>query len=198
MKSAWHDEFKVVLMGPLGAGKSYLLGAWIKQKFPDDCEMTEVPVCTSRLVSAAGREVRLNVWDTANMEKFKSLTETYSRNAAAILVVYDSSNPDSLQQAQTIFLHEQDRKAKETLLYFVANKIDEALPELLADGKTFAEANHGIFYEVSAMMNVNVLQLFDDVIESVDRIGFCERVPGHKSTTRLEPVMEEYVSPCCL
>lgn len=192
----WTDEFKVVLMGPPGAGKTYLLTTWITQQFPDDCEFDTIPACVSRFLSIHGRDIRLNIWDTASMEKFKSLTKTFSRNAAAILVVYDASDENSLEQAKIIFTEEQGKKLRESLLYLIANKADVALPELISEGKKYAESRNSQFYEVSGPENV--LLLFNNVIDSVVKIGLCEQVPSQEVTVRLEPPAEEYVSPCCL
>lgn len=41
--------------------------------------------------------LQLALWDTAGVEKFKTMTRNYYRNTHAALLVYDVNNPASLQ-----------------------------------------------------------------------------------------------------
>ena len=39
--------------------------------------------------------VKLQIWDTAGEEKYRSLTPMYYKNADAVFLVYDSSSKDT-------------------------------------------------------------------------------------------------------
>ena len=43
----------------------------------------------SKIVRAGNETVRVQVWDTAGQEKFRSLIPTYLKQADAIIAVYD-------------------------------------------------------------------------------------------------------------
>ncbi len=45
--------------------------------------------------------VKLQIWDTAGEEKFRCVAPMYYKNAAAVLLVYDSTNRESFKALDT-------------------------------------------------------------------------------------------------
>jgi GTPase SAR1 family protein len=43
------------------------------------------------------RKVRIQVWDTAGQERFRNITKTFFKKADGLLLVYDCTNPDTLE-----------------------------------------------------------------------------------------------------
>ncbi|XP_057770855.1 uncharacterized protein LOC130990646 [Salvia miltiorrhiza] len=43
----------------------------------------------ARMVTIDGRPIKLQIWDTAGQESFRSITRSYYRGAAGALLVYD-------------------------------------------------------------------------------------------------------------
>lgn len=43
----------------------------------------------SKVIELDGQTVKVQIWDTAGQEKYKSLAPMYYRGAAAAIVVYD-------------------------------------------------------------------------------------------------------------
>ncbi len=56
----------------------------------------------SKLVSLDGSDVtiKLQIWDTAGQEKYRSVTPIYYRDAAAAICVFDVTNKLSLEAAE--------------------------------------------------------------------------------------------------
>ena len=44
-----------------------------------------------------GRNVKVQIWDTACQERFRPITQTYYRGAMGIIVLYDSSSKESFE-----------------------------------------------------------------------------------------------------
>ena len=44
--------------------------------------------------------VKFEIWDTAGQERYRSLAPMYYRGAAAAIIVYDITNPDSFAGAK--------------------------------------------------------------------------------------------------
>ena len=42
-------------------------------------------------------EIKLNIWDTAGQDKFRSITKSYFQNADAAIIVYDVTFKDSFE-----------------------------------------------------------------------------------------------------
>ncbi|KIH48184.1 Ras family protein, partial [Ancylostoma duodenale] len=43
----------------------------------------------ARMVTIDGKQIKLQIWDTAGQESFRSITRSYYRGAAGALLVYD-------------------------------------------------------------------------------------------------------------
>ena len=43
----------------------------------------------ARMITIDGRQIKLQIWDTAGQESFRSITRSYYRGAAGALLVYD-------------------------------------------------------------------------------------------------------------
>lgn len=43
----------------------------------------------ARMITIDGKQIKLQIWDTAGQESFRSITRSYYRGAAGALLVYD-------------------------------------------------------------------------------------------------------------
>ena len=43
----------------------------------------------ARMINIDGKQIKLQIWDTAGQESFRSITRSYYRGAAGALLVYD-------------------------------------------------------------------------------------------------------------
>jgi Ras-related protein Rab-2A len=62
---------------------------FIENRFNDRHEITIGVEFGSRNLDLDGTTVKLQIWDTAGQEDFKSITRAYYRSSAGALVVYD-------------------------------------------------------------------------------------------------------------
>jgi Ras-related protein Rab-1A len=91
--------FKVVLVGNSSVGKSSIV-----VRFSDD-EFSEVFLATIgvdfrfKSFPLEGSTVKLQIWDTAGHERFRTITSSYYRGAHAIMVVFDITDPQSFEDA---------------------------------------------------------------------------------------------------
>ena len=51
-------------------------------------------------LSGDDAEIKLNLWDTAGLEKFKSLTRMYYSDSEAAIIVYDTTYRESFESAK--------------------------------------------------------------------------------------------------
>ena len=92
------------------------------------------------------------IWDTAGQEKYDSLTEMYFKNASAILVVYDVSDPLSYTKAQN-WINKLNGWYN---LYLVGNKCDLWPKVTSMESDQYALAQGIQSFEVSAKENTGV------------------------------------------
>ena len=96
------ESYKVILVGDTNVGKTSLVSMYAKATFNETQETTIGPQFTARFVEVpeTGQRIKLQIWDTAGQEKYRSVTPIYYRDAAAAICVYDVTNKASVEQAE--------------------------------------------------------------------------------------------------
>lgn len=121
---------KVVLLGPSGAGKSCLLHRFVKQEWRVLSSQTIGVEFASKIVKVGSgptrRRIKLQLWDTAGTERFRSVSRSYYRGAAGAILVYDVASLASFHALPT-FLSDARALASPNLTVILAgNKSDLA------------------------------------------------------------------------
>ncbi|EMC98823.1 hypothetical protein BAUCODRAFT_572986 [Baudoinia panamericana UAMH 10762] len=132
MASMYDYLAKIILLGPSGCGKSCLLHRFVKNEWRVLTSQTIGVEFASKIVKIGtqGRRkrVKLQLWDTAGTERFRSVSRSYYRGAAGAILVYDVTSQQSFAQLQT-FLNDARALASPLLtVVLVGNKVDLAEP----------------------------------------------------------------------
>ena len=188
---------KVVFLGQSGVGKTSLVSCFCFGGNRDDGPMETVGIdYFSKAVSVGGDTVKLQIWDTAGQEKYKSIVPAYIRVAAIAFVVYDVTDKSSYEYARECYENVKSLNGESTLVVLVANKIDLVGAEDDEEARKFAEANHCLFFRTSAKTGEGVTKMFQESAEYA--VPF---VQGNNKTTELEVVVtkpqEKPQSSCC-
>ena len=139
------------------------------------------------------KDVRLQVWDTAGEERFRSLTHMYYRDAVAIILSFSLADAKSFESLET-WLDEIEEKVQlgNFLKILVGTKSDlENQREVsIAQASKFADDNGWVFMETSAKANTNVHQLFTQIASQLYTIevsgGFQARKTQKGDTKKLK------------
>lgn len=93
---------KVVILGDSGVGKTSILFRYIFDRFDQSNLPTLGASFKSKMITLPSEndQIKLNLWDTAGQEKFKSLTRMYYQDAEAALIVYDTTFRESFESAK--------------------------------------------------------------------------------------------------
>merc|ERR1719300_1338055 len=162
-------EFKVVLLGDAAVGKSSLVERLQNNEFSEEKPSTIGAYFCIKKMTVAGKEVSLNIWDTAGQEKFKSLAPMYYRGAAACLILYDVTNRDSFENAKNWVKELNDKNKDCKVKILIGNKND-------LDGKEINEEDVKEFveetgcentFEVSAKTGDRVEEVFEYLAKEV-------------------------------
>jgi len=154
--------FKLLLIGDSGVGKSCLL-----LRFADDT-YTESYISTIgvdfkiRTIELDGKTIKLQIWDTASQERFRTITSSYYRGAHGIIIVYDVTDQETFNNVKQ-WLQEIDRYACESVnKLLVGNKCDLTAKKVVdfTTAKEFADSLGIPFLETSAKNATNVEQAF--------------------------------------
>ncbi|EST05991.1 Small GTPase superfamily [Kalmanozyma brasiliensis GHG001] len=157
-------QFKLVLLGESAVGKSSLVLRFVKDQFDDYRESTIGAAFLTQTVSLdAQTTVKFEIWDTAGQERYKSLAPMYYRNANCAVVVYDITQPSSLDKAKA-WIRELQRQADPNIIIALAgNKADLASTRRAIsteEAEKYAQEEGLLFLETSAKDSSNVSELF--------------------------------------
>ena len=82
--------FKYIIVGESCVGKSCLLLQFIDGRFKDAHDLTIGVDFGSKCIKLDdGTNVKVQIWDTAGQESFRSITRSYYRGSICALLVYD-------------------------------------------------------------------------------------------------------------
>lgn len=91
-------SLKLVVIGESGVGKSNLLLWFRENRFDEELMPTVGLDFSSEDFNIKDKKVKVQIWDTAGQEKYRSTAKTYYRLANTILLVYDVTNRSSFEK----------------------------------------------------------------------------------------------------
>jgi Ras-related protein Rab-5C len=163
------NRHKIVLIGPSSAGKTSIVHRYAKGNFFEGVQQPTIgSAFYARDVETPTGRVSLNIWDTAGMDRYKSLVPRYSKGASAAIIVFDIMENESYNDAKTLLVDVPNSCDTQLVLFFVANKIDRGCAIDVQEAREFAESNHATFMETSAQTGQNVQELFEQI---ANRLG---------------------------
>mmetsp|Transcript_16274 Transcript_16274/g.31552 ORF Transcript_16274/g.31552 Transcript_16274/m.31552 type:complete len:215 (+) Transcript_16274:616-1260(+) len=154
--------FKYIIIGDTGVGKSCLLLQFTDKRFQPVHDLTIGVEFGARMITIDNRQIKLQIWDTAGQESFRSITRSYYRGAAGALLVYDITRRETFNHL-TRWLEEARQNANSNMvILLVGNKLDLEHRRAVSyeEGAKFAEENGLIFLEASAKTAKNVEEAF--------------------------------------
>ncbi|KAJ6246985.1 ras-related protein rabd2a-like [Anaeramoeba flamelloides] len=116
--------FLILLIGDDSVGKSGLLNRFADNTFNENFPSTIGVDFKTKTVRLDGRNAKLQIWDTAGHERFRSITNSYYRGAHGIFIVYDTTNLNSFNNIK-IWLEGIDQNASDSVVkVLVGSKCD--------------------------------------------------------------------------
>ena len=97
---------KVTLLGDSGVGKSSIIARYVSGVFVKDLISTSGTNYSYKICEDKGKKVRLNIWDTAGQEKYRSLGKNFYKDSYIIILVYDITQKASFQSIKEIWYPE--------------------------------------------------------------------------------------------
>ena len=77
-----------------------------------------------KTINVDDKKLKLQIWDTAWQERFKTITSTYYKGAHGVIIVYDITDKDSFRSVEN-WIAELDKHASENVnKMLVGNKCD--------------------------------------------------------------------------
>ena len=154
--------FKYIIIGETGVGKSCLLLQFTDKRFQPVHELTIGVEFGARLVTVDEKPLKLQIWDTAGQEAFRSITRSYYRGAAGALLVYDITWRETINKIGMWLKEARNNGNEEMVVMLIGNKndLEHRRQVTRMEGERLAQEHGLLFAETSAKTAENVDHVF--------------------------------------
>ena len=155
-------EVKAILIGGHYVGKTSLINVTIGIQFDSDIKPTITSSYVEKKFEIKQKKYLVKLWDTAGMEKFRTLNKLFYKDSQIVIIVYDITRKESFEELN-FWTNEIKKELGEDLILGVAgNKIDlvdlEQVEESIA--RDYANNINANFNLVSAKENPRIFISF--------------------------------------
>ena len=183
--------YKYVVIGEAGVGKTSLVRQFIYNEYHDNYNTTIGVDFSCKHLLIEDKKIRVQIWDTAGQEAFRSIIQSYYKNTVGVIIVIDSWKKEEIKNIEywrKEYFKKQHDEIPNTNIFFmvVVNKIDTFKGEqnynMIND---YCNDNNIMFYGTSAKTGSNVNECFKQFTsyiyqETKDRPG---KLAGIKNNT---------------
>ena len=164
------NVMKIVIIGDPGVGKSNIISQFSRGEFKLGEKPTIGVEFVKRKLEIEGKEIELQVWDTAGQEKFGKVSSPFYRAAVGAIIVFDLTRPETLDH-----FHKWKRELYESAddsisLIIMGNKCDlKNLRSVRKDDIDYIiEEGEGLKYsEVSALTGEGIEAGFKLLVKDI-------------------------------
>ena len=153
---------KYIIIGDSAVGKSNLLLRYIDNKFNENHVLTLGVEFAAKNIQIEEQIFRMQIWDTAGQENFRSITRSFYKNSACVIIVYDITSRETFTNVKTWIKDCMQTCSKNVFMVLVGNKVDDETNRQVStnEGETFAKEHGMTFFESSAKTGKNVEEIF--------------------------------------
>ncbi|KDQ59213.1 hypothetical protein JAAARDRAFT_715717 [Jaapia argillacea MUCL 33604] len=175
-------EFKAVVLGAGGVGKSALTVRFVQDVFVETYDPT-IEEQYRRAMEVDGQLYSLEVLDTAGAEQFTALNEVYIKSGHGFILVFSLTQETSLREVEN--LRQQIYRVKgansNIPIVVVGTKMDLTNEREVHRSTTQQLATRWElpFYETSAKRNWHISEVFEDLVRQMR-----DRYPSHSATRK--------------
>ena len=120
--SQYSFGYKIIILGKTSVGKSSILNRFIKGTFSEISITTINDFYLDKEIEVRGTPMKLEIWDTAGQEKFRSLVRNYYNGSKAAILVYDITDRDSFNEVVIYWYNEVKTNMQNISKYFFIEK----------------------------------------------------------------------------
>merc|ERR1719242_393802 len=131
--------FKFIIIGDEAVGKTCLLLQFTDKRYRTTHQVTVGVEFGTRTVDIAGKLIKLQCWDTAGQDRFRSIVRSYYRGAAGALLVYDITRRDSFEHVSQWLTEARANADPDLVITLVGNKCDR-----VAERQVSYEEGHAV------------------------------------------------------
>ena len=141
-------EYKIILLGDFGVGKSSL----------NNIKMIQMD---------ENLKIKLNIWDTAGQERNGNIFKQYYIDTFGALIVFDLTNKNSFNNLKKWINELKENSPKDIVYCFVGNKSDLVDERIVVYEEIKDFVQDDLYYEVSSKNGNNVSLSFEQLVYKI-------------------------------
>ncbi|KAL7075578.1 hypothetical protein ACQ4LE_005225 [Meloidogyne hapla] len=208
--------FKIVVVGDHNVGKSCILLRFAENAFRADHISTLGVDFKLKTIKLGRDKIRLELWDTAGMERYRTIYNSYYHSAHGVVCVFDITSEKSFENLENYWLTQvKEHAPQNAVLLLVGNKADmEPERKIEFDRAERLAKRLGVsLFEVSAKTGINCEDAFvelatvmrDRLLASAansdsddsDRLSTAFHIDGAISHEKMSSRLIGVVPSCC-
>lgn len=196
-----HDYlFKFLIIGDSNVGKSCLLMRFADDNFTDTYISTIGIDFSVRTIEHKKQVIKLQIWDCAGQERFRSIVASYYKGAHGVILAYSVADRNSFDNIKNWYA-DCKRYCNDNVNFIIVGTkkdLDKNRKVLYSEGEELAQ-NLGVkFMETSAKLNINVDKIFDELANStVDMFVSTKVIEQIKPTKPTKLTPKNINKECC-
>ena len=203
MRPSYDLQFKLIILGDSGVGKTCLLMRFTEEKFTPSHITTIGIDFKTKTLNLNGKAVKLQICDTAGQEKFRTITQTYYKGAMGIILTFDCSDEKSFGNIKSWMKQIEAHASPGVCKILIGNKSD--LPNRVISAESAQKLANEFkikYFETSAKTGENVSQAFEYIASEIAKSGIVVKpaenkiIPNIKNNNTPNKSAEEH-SKCC-
>ena len=183
--------YKLVIIGNTHVGKTSLMLRYSDNIFRDkhistigvDFKIVKVKVGTTC--------VKLQIWDTAGQDRFRTISSTYYRGAHGAIIVYDVTSSQSFYNVEH-WINDMNAYNQNVYKVLVGNKNDDpngsSTSKIIEtkEAQRLANQMNLPLFETSAKEDINVKEVFEKVAEQLLKRDILRKIEQRERTLKKE------------
>jgi len=165
-------EYKLVIVGGGGVGKSALTIQFIQNHFIDEYDPT-IEDSYRKQVTIDNQSCLLDILDTTGQQEYSAMRDQYMRTGQGFILTYTITKRQSFDEICSQF-REQILRVKDSdkvPMVLCGNKCDLENERQVtkAEAETMAKSWQCPFHETSALARINVEESFYDLVREINK-----------------------------
>ena len=181
---------KIIFTGDIAVGKTSIISVLMGQKFTAEYEASIGVDFFSKTVKYKGKIIKLQIWDSAGQEKFRSLIPNYIRGSSLVFIVYDISNRKSFENLNQWINFVNNIENSNIVIIGNKNDLKDSREVTVEEAQKFCEEKNVEFFEVSAKDGTNLNTMLFNSVASLP-IFLSINNEGYTKEQIVEALMKE-------